>query len=228
MNFSSVAFFDVDETLIREKSMFSVLTELEAIDSTLKKRNIQQVIKRMTQAGSSREEVNRYFYSCFENLSQSTLRKVAKKYFSNKIQTKNLFNEPVLKILYGLKSIDVKIALLSGSSEDFLHPIAEFLNVDFVFATKQETDLAGFYTGEILNDLPMIGIGKTKAVQIFLKEHNLDAERCFGFGDHYSDLGFLCLVGTPFVVCGDKSMETIALEKKWPLITNINLPSKRC
>ncbi|CAM5189801.1 hypothetical protein OURE66S_00849 [Oligella ureolytica] len=44
MKLNSVAFFDVDETWIREKSMFSVLAQLELRDFEIKNREIQQKI----------------------------------------------------------------------------------------------------------------------------------------------------------------------------------------
>ncbi|CAM5192498.1 putative phosphatase [Oligella ureolytica] len=218
MKLNSVAFFDVDETLIHEKSMFSVLAQLELRDLEIKNRKIQQKIIELSEKNTKREEINKYFYSCFKNVSQSLVREVAQAYFEEKILSETLFKLPVLSILLGLQSIGVKIALLSGSSEDFLQPIGNQLKVDFILATQQETDTTGSYTGNILNLFPMIGEGKTRTVESFMKKHSLNPNKCFGFGDHHSDAGFLSIVGTPVVIGGNETMESFASEHNWPII----------
>lgn len=220
MKLDSVAFFDVDETLIIEKSMFSILTQLELIEPKIKSRNVQQTIKKLREKNTAREDINRYFYSCFENVPQVLVRNIAEEYFGKKIVSESLFHQPILKILLGLQAIGVKIALLSGSSEDFLQPIARHLKIDFVLATQQEIDEKGNFTGNILNPLPMIGEGKTQTVIDFIEKNTLNPKKCFAFGDHYSDSGFLSIVGTPFVVSGNQAMELIASKRNWPILKN--------
>lgn len=222
MKLNSVAFFDVDETLIIEKSMFSVLKQLESLEPAIKSKNIQQTVKGLRERKTSREDINRYFYSCFKNIPQTFVEKVAQEYFENKISSENLFFQPVLSILIGLQAIGVKIALLSGSSESFLQPIANHLKVDFILATQQEVDEKGNFTGNILNPVPMIGEGKVQAVTEFIEKYSLDPKKCFAFGDHDSDSGFLSIVGIPFIISGNKAMEVIALENNWPIIQSGN------
>ena len=106
---------------------------------------------------------------------------------------------------------------VSGSSEDFIYPIAKFLGVKYILATRMLVDCNGYYTGEIVSS--MIGDGKRDAVKIFIENNDAISDNCLGYGDHISDLPFLKILGFPHVVAYEhQELFHIAKENGWPII----------
>ena len=64
---------DVDETLIDVKSMFSILDVYALMTSFIDPDAIRQRMRMMADSGCSRDEVNRYYYSCLAGLDPAVV-----------------------------------------------------------------------------------------------------------------------------------------------------------
>lgn len=76
----SIAFFDVDETLITGKSMFLFLhryAEEYPLQCGLTAAAIVRQLQALSEAGQPREAINRYYYSLFRHESRPRVRAVA-------------------------------------------------------------------------------------------------------------------------------------------------------
>lgn len=213
------SFFDVDETIIYEKSMFSILTEISKHFIYIKPDKIQERLQKMRNAGMDRATVNGAFYKELKGLLKDDVCTISQKYIYNKIaNNKKFIIKKVVSQLELYRRENYQPVFLSGSAIDFIKPLADYLNVEHCLATHLAINDEGKYTGEI-DGGSMIGEGKKNAVIKFLSSYHVDPMNCAGFGDHISDLDFLELVGEPHVVAtNDKNLVSIAAKRNWPVI----------
>ena len=107
------------------------------------------------------------------------------------------------------------IAVVSGSPEYLVKPLAKRLGVSLVFGAKLETQ-SGLYTGRVFAPLPY-GEGKSRYIERVASQYNLDLSRSYAYGDSPGDFHALQLVGHPFVVNPIRGMARIARQHGWPV-----------
>jgi HAD superfamily hydrolase (TIGR01490 family) len=107
------------------------------------------------------------------------------------------------------------VAVVSGSPECLVKPLAEKLGVPLVFGAKLEAQ-SGVYTGRVFAPLPY-GEGKSRYIERLAAQYNLDLGRSYAYGDSPGDFHALQLVGHPFVVNPIRGMARIAKEQGWPV-----------
>lgn len=212
------AFFDVDETLISEKSMFTIL-EYVSFYLKIDYQSIVESIQNMVKSGKPREDINRYYYSQLTGLDQKTVQSLSNQYFAEKIKSHNesFFIQTTCNMLKDYKREGITPVFVSGSSIDYLMPLAEHLNVDCILATELEVSSNGLYTGEIIGEC-MISQGKKNAVIDFAKKENVDLLNSFSIGDHFSDVPFLELTGNRYIKAGDSKLEEYAHSNGYKVI----------
>ncbi len=210
-------FCDVDETLINEKSMFTILKYL-AKYFELDYDSIINHISLMLNNGEDREHINRFYYKQLKGLKRQQVIDYSNQYFREKIikNSDDFFIESTNKYLKKLINQNVIPVFVSGSSSDYLQFLANYLSVPHILATKQMVDCNGQYTGDIAQC--MIGEGKKQAVINFAKKRHVDLSQCYGMGDHISDLHFLELVGTKIIKSGNKDMEEYAYNNGYEVL----------
>lgn len=109
-----------------------------------------------------------------------------------------------------------EVVIVSISPEEVVRPLAGYLGIENVIATRSEVDDEGRYTGRL--DFYANGSGKAEAVSKLATEWNLDLDRCFAYSDSHSDLPMLEMVGHPVVVNPDRVLKQTAFERGWPLV----------
>jgi len=198
-----LAVFDVDETLIWEKSMFSFLrfflrSEHGWQAGDAKYKDICAALHSLS-AIAPRETVNRAFYEVLKGQKMSHLQAQAEKWFAQ-IPAQEWFIPEVLATLRVHQQHGHRIALLSGSADFILKPVCDVLAPDDVLAITLEQSEEGICTGQIAG-LQTIGAGKTAALQTILDDVDNDPiVSSFGYGDHESDAPFLAACDVGFVV----------------------------
>lgn len=215
------AFFDVDETLIGLKSMFSFRAFLHrhllGQDlGRLAEDEAQGAMLDLLARGASRLDINRHFYRTLQGRSRALVCACAQEWYAQQRQQPGFFVRPVLEHLRAHQADGVAVALVSGSCAEILAPLAKELGVEHLLLTQLET-LGGVLTGEVLG-MPAIGEGKRLLVGRFLQRMQADPADCFAYGDHLSDLPMLELVGNPVVVVRDDDLVALARSRHWPLL----------
>ncbi|KZL14448.1 haloacid dehalogenase-like hydrolase [Pseudovibrio axinellae] len=214
------AFFDVDETLVCEKTMFSILNELALHFVNLTAADLIKHLRDLRLQGRPREDVNRAFYHALKGLSRWDTRAIAATYIEKRVLQNEFYPFFIPETIMRLKELRTngfEPVFVSGSAYDFLFKLAETLGVNHILATELEVDANGVYTGEIAGRC-MIGDGKTEAVRAFMQTHQADPMVCHAYGDHISDAGFISLVGNGYFVEGNSDAEALAVERGWPII----------
>lgn len=202
-----LAFFDVDETLIKVKSMFAFLADyLDPADY----RRAEGRLKALAAAGVPRESTNREYYRLFAGHDVSEISRRGRAWFER--EAPDLFRAEVLDRLRDYQRGGAAVVLVSGSFPACLDPIAEYVGADRVLCSRPEVE-DGRYTGELR--VPVIGEGKAAAVRDTMAEFGVEPGQCAAFGDHVSDVPMLDAVGTRFVVGDDPALHSYLSRPGW-------------
>lgn len=224
---ATAAIFDVDETLINIKSMFSFL-EFWLIKRHGKKKGINEYEKfylylREMAKTNSREDVNREFYRVFSGYPQTLLYEDAAEWF-DQLNIKSLFIEEIRKQLDKHRGAGHYIILISGSADFILTPLAQLLYIDKLFAIKLANSEDGICIGIITGE-QTIGVGKRRIVEKIRNENpNIFL---FGYGDHSSDIPMLSACDIGFMLVPSVSVPSTS-EKgilPFPIYSNHNFTS---
>lgn len=215
MSNQAYAFFDVDGTLIRIKSMFSFhdywyrhWLQLIGRPADQEGEDISAILRTLERSGAPREFINRRYYEFFGGRDVAQIAQCAVAWFDHVKHTPALFIEESVNELERLRTQGIEPVLVSGSFMEILSPIANVLDVKHIMGTRLVAN-GSRYTGKILPP-QTIGAGKAQAVRQFLSAQDCDATACWAFGDDVSDLPMLQCVGNGVAIGGNTEMEALA------------------
>ncbi len=214
------AFFDVDDTLIRIKSMFDFFRfwALEVHGDPEMLESFERDFAPMRSENASREVLNRAYYKYFAGVRLSELELAGEAWATDWLQyPSRLFIPESCAELRRLQANDVVPVFVSGSFEAVLAPLAKELDVAHILASQLQTNALGACTGE-LSGYQTIGEGKAGAIGEFLTSQHAKASDCLAFGDDISDFPMLDCVGHPRVVGEGTPLATRALSKNWSIL----------
>jgi HAD superfamily hydrolase (TIGR01490 family) len=107
-----------------------------------------------------------------------------------------------------------RVIIVSSSPIEIVQPLAKYLGVADVIATRAAVDEDGLYTGE----LAYYAYGPTKADAVHeLEAQGLDLSESYAYSDSYTDLPLLEAVGHPVAVNPDRDLRKAAEENGWPI-----------
>lgn len=203
-NKKNYVFFDVDETLINFKSMFSFLDYWHQLPfsltacSNFRKKKFILTFWLLKKFRMPRTVLNRFFYQHFSGVLEKTLMKAGEDWWY-RVRGQRPYHVKVLAALQSHQKKGDEVVLVSGSLAACLTPIANDLNIKNVLCTDQLTQ-CGVYTGGVKK--PNIGEEKTNRIQQFSKGETppVDFRQAHAYGDHASDLSMLKRVGHPVCV----------------------------
>jgi len=109
-----------------------------------------------------------------------------------------------------------KVYIVSASPEEVVRPLARYIGVENVIATKAKVDAKGQYTGEV--EVYAYGPEKVVAVQAVADAEGISLEGSFAYSDSMTDQPLLELVGHPHAVNPDKDLRELAEERSWPIL----------
>lgn len=222
------AFFDVDNTLLNLKSMFSFQQfyyDYEAEFNATSSRYPEFVNTLHTHPQrDDRLVLNRLFYQSFAGRRRSMLASLAETWFENLLQTHGgaLWIRSALELAETLRAESYRLVAVSGSCHEILAPLLRHLRFDDCLATELEVD-GDSYTGRIAG-IQMIGEGKAEAMRRYAAQNDMEVGACAACGDHITDLPMLQQAGARWVVAGDPALEQLALERGWPILSNVAMP----
>ncbi|WP_331352732.1 HAD-IB family hydrolase [Cellvibrio sp. UBA7671] len=212
------AFFDLDGTLIKEKSIISFYRFYLGLNEKSGAQLEESFLKELeckSSALASRSKLNEWFYnSYFSGLSRDLLAKYSMLWFKERAD-ESFFNQSIVNEMGLRKNEGYEVVILTGSFYEVVKPIADFLNIGNIISAPLE-DVSGTYTGRLV-DLPTIGPGKVKAMHHFLKCNEGSLEKSYGYGDDISDFDYLSVVDNPIAFNGIE-LQRVANERGWKYI----------
>lgn len=208
------AFFDVDETIINFKSMFSfyeywckekgLLTQYSEYTSRL---------KQDMQSGKRRELLNKDYYQQFTHVPLDALKKSGQEWFQQCLNKNIFISETISELRFHQKN-GITPVFVSGSMLPVLQPIADYLGVKNIICAPLIINEEGVLTGKI-GTPQTIGSGKKEALLSFCDENDIRAEDCYAYGDDISDIPMLEATGHPVCVGKNIRLMDYAALKGW-------------
>lgn len=194
------AFFDVDNTIINIKSMFSFLDYIGDVcpSYSVRVNKHKHQLKEYARNQFAREYINRFYYTILEGMKVSEVTRWGVDWYEKIRETDDFFIKKSVLLLQNHQANNQPVIFVSGSFSVLLDPIAQEMAVDDVIATDLVV-IGDCYTGNILGD-PTIGLGKYKKMQSYSIKHNIDLTLSYAYADDVSDLQMLAGVGFPRIV----------------------------
>lgn len=217
-----IVFTDVDETLIKFKSMITFMdyflgeSEYATSPAAAEKRAELEAIKIANTPTADRSALNRRFYEMFAGISQAQLRAEAETWLFGIMQRGELFVSSTYEEQMGHKQRGAALVLVSGSFADILDPVRDQVQADHLLCSELEV-VDGVYTGVLLQQV--IGDGKWDVISRYIeRQGQVDLDQCYAYGDHVSDVCFMEKVGNPVVVGDSPAMLKLAKERQWRVL----------
>lgn len=213
------AFFDVDDTLISIKSMFSFQEYWYRMAGDARSQAVFETeMAQLRQQQAPWEDLNRRYYASFAGREVMAVERCASAWYAHvERTTPALYHSAIVAQLRMHQCQAEEPVFVSGSFPALLKPVAARLDVHHILATRLEV-VGGRYTGEILPP-QTIGQGKATAIAAFLKHTGVPADICHAYGDDISDLPMLNAVGHPAVVRGGRGLEDHAAKVGWRVLS---------
>ena len=170
--------FDMDSTLI----------ETEVIDELAIRAGVGDEVKAITEAAMRGEidfsESFKKRCALLKGLDVSVMQEIAE----------NLpITEGVDRLMYILKKVGFKIAILSGGFTYFGNYLKQKYNIDYVYANELEVEdgkLTGRYIGDIVD-----GKRKAELLRLIAQVENVDIRQTVAVGDGANDLPMISIAG---------------------------------
>ncbi len=211
----TVAFFDVDETLLTVRTLESFLMyylkQEPSMASAERLRELRDDVVHL-----SRADFNREYFGLWAGQSADRVFEAGRSWFRLAADQPDFFRTNVLERLREHRRMGAHIVLVSGSFAAPLQPVAEYIDAHALYCTELEISSSGLFTGKI--SAAMLGDDKRRAVDDYLASLSPQPARTWGYGDHLSDLPLLERVTNPVVVGTDAALNVLAVERDWPVL----------
>ncbi|MDC9613715.1 HAD-IB family hydrolase [Xenorhabdus khoisanae] len=208
------AFFDVDETLIKMKSMFEFYDFWCSEQGLFEER--EEYMSRFQKGlsdGKSREFLNKEYYQQFKNVLYSDVINLGEEWFKVCLSEKAFIKEATNALRVHQREGHIPV-FISGSMRPILEPIARYLDVKNILCAPVIIDPDGLMTGE-LGQLQTIGNGKRDALLLFCRKEDIDPQNCFAYGDDITDVPMLEAIGNPVCVGSNEKLLNYSRIKGW-------------
>jgi len=109
-----------------------------------------------------------------------------------------------------------RVFIVSASPEEVVRPLAHYIGVQDIIATRAKVDEEGRYTGEV--ELYAYAETKAEVIRAVAEEQDIDLAESYAYSDSATDLPMMHAVGHPVAVNPDKELREAAEEHGWPIL----------
>jgi HAD superfamily hydrolase (TIGR01490 family) len=210
------AFFDLDKTIIAKSSViaFGKPFYREGLISrrTIARGIYAQFVYMLVGADEEKmERMREAMLALTKGWDQQHIKEIVRETLEDVISP--IIYAEALELIEEHKRSGRKTVIISSSPVEVVEPLADYLGVDSVIATRGEVDADGKYTGAL--DFYAYGPHKAEAMRELAVREGLDLAGSYAYSDSVTDLPMLDLVGHPVVVNPDRELARIAREREW-------------
>ena len=222
MDMTSVAVFDLDNTLVRGSSLFHfgwLLVRKRVISpSQILRYTATEIsyVRRTSEREGLPALLAEKILSLVSGESEDALLDYARE-FARTTMRKHLV-EDVLKEVQNFQKLGVPCYLATASPQELASAIAEELGMNGALGTQSQV-YEGVYTGHLASPI-CHGAQKAWRVSRMMDRHGFDKTQAWAFSDSINDLPLLALVGHPVAVNADKALRQIAKLNSWPVLNS--------
>lgn len=215
----AAAFYDMDGTLVSTNLVHSYLfvarNEPSLPASVVK--TAQALLKLpgfLLLDKFSRLRFNEWLFQGYSGIFRDRLLELAEDHFEEVLKP-NIF-PGTYELIESGKKLGLRQVIISGSLDFMVEPLARHLGIEDIVTNRLEfrDDVA---TGRLLKPV-VAGANKSRFIQEYAKEWDIDLLKSYGFSDSYADYTMLAVVGRPAAVNPDLKLRQAAKEHSWPIL----------
>ncbi|MGI8575541.1 MAG: HAD family hydrolase [Egibacteraceae bacterium] len=214
----SAAFFDLDKTVVARSSTLAFRRELyrEGLitRAIVVKSAYASLAYQLLGANDERMERSREtLLALTKGWDATRLQRLVRETLQEVIDP--LIYEEALELFDEHRDAGRDLYLVSASGVEVVVPLAEYIGVPHVLATRSRIDESGCYDGAL--DFYCYGENKAVAMREEADRRGIDLAASYAYSDSMTDLPMLELVGHPTAVNPDRELRAVALERDWPV-----------
>jgi HAD superfamily hydrolase (TIGR01490 family) len=169
-----------------------------------------------------RRSFNEVFYRSYAGLSEDRLALLGETLFEKVLQKK--LYDGVQELLQADRAAGRTQVLLTGALDFVARPVARYLGIDIVVASRLEYGKNGICTG-VLRPPVMAGPEKATWIREFAATNGIDLGASVAYADDAADLPMLSMVGRPVAVNPEARLLATARSHGWPVL-HIDAPAR--
>jgi HAD superfamily hydrolase (TIGR01490 family) len=231
------AFFDLDKTVIAKASMVAFSGPLHRAGLVSRRMLLRAAWGQLvySQFGASPEKLDKLRDSVLRltvGWDQAEIGKIVRETLVDVVEP--IVYEEALELIREHRSAGRKVFIVSASPEEIVAPLARYLGVDEVPATRAELDDQGRYTGR--TELYCYGPTKVVAIRTAAERDGIDLARSYAYSESGTDRPMLEAVGHAVAVNPDRELLKAARANDWevrrftrrvPLRERVPMPEPR-
>lgn len=213
---SSIAFFDVDGTLV--DGVVGLYASLRLVQhKVMKKRRVLQAIYFSIADLVVRQDVEAIYHIAMKDMAGWPLARIYElgKLSWERDSKPRMYQEGLEKIREHQRS-GHRVILMSSAPYMVLDMMAQDLGLDDAYGVGPEA-----VDGILINQLrtPLCyGDGKVHYAHVASKKYDIPLSQCYFYSNDAVDLPLLYKVGHPCAVNPDKALQKIAAERSWKVV----------
>jgi HAD superfamily hydrolase (TIGR01490 family) len=210
------AFFDLDKTVVAKSSTLAFSRELyrEGLisPSIVLKTAYAQLSYQLLGAGPEKMERSREaLLALTKGWDSSQVKRLVRETLQEVIDP--LIYQEALDLFAEHRRAGRDLYIVSSAGEEVVQPLAEYLGVPYVIATRMGIDEDGRYDGSL--EFYAYEEHKATAIEEEAERRGIDLAASYAYSDSITDLPMLETVGTPVVVNPDRELRAVAKERGW-------------
>lgn len=231
------AFFDLDKTVIAKASMVAFSGPLHRAGLLSRRMLLRAAWGQLVYAqfGASPEKLDKLRDSVLRltvGWDQVAITEIVRETLVEVVEP--IVYDEALELIREHRAAGRKVFIVSASPEEIVAPLAQYLGVDEVIATRAELDEGGRYTGR--TELYCYGPAKVVAMTAVAERDGIDMAASFAYSDSATDKPMLQAVGHAVAVNPDRELLRAAKVHGWevrrfthrvPLRERVPMPAPR-
>jgi len=219
---NTVAFFDLDRTLIAGYSIVAMAWErarhgvsrgeLRQSAKILRDAVRQKHAPQGGKSGDSYQRLVRQLSKSLEGISEETLTELGEQAYHNTL-SRALYREAIA-LVEAHRAAGHHLVVVSAASRYQIAPIARVLGIEDICCTKLEVR-GGRFTGKAITPL-CYGDGKTMAARRVCRREKSSLKDSWFYSDSSDDLPLLRAIGNPVAVNASDKLGVQARANNWP------------
>ena len=214
-----IAFFDVDNTLLKGSTLFFLGRGMYQRGFFTKKDISAFVLAniryRLT-GKENKEEIARFQNAATDFIKGHNvveIEKIGQEIYEEYVSP--AIWQGTVEIAKEHLSKDEEVWLVTATPLDMANLMAKRLGFTGALGTKAEVE-NGVYTGKIIGNL-LHGREKSTAIKELAAQRNVDLKNCYAYSDSHHDIPLLEAVGNPRAINPDALLKIRAYRDNWPI-----------
>jgi HAD superfamily hydrolase (TIGR01490 family) len=210
------AFFDLDKTVIAKASMVAFSGPLHRAGLLSRRMLLRAAWGQLVYAqfGASPAKLDKLRDSVLRltiGWDQAVIGEIVRETLVDVVEP--IVYDEALELIREHRDAGRKVFIVSASPEEIVAPLAQFLGVDEVIATRAELDGQGRYTGR--TERYCYGSEKVVAMREVAERDDIDLTASYAYSDSATDRPMLEVVGHAIAVNPDRELLRAAKSAGW-------------